>query len=162
MGPFLSNAGYMNGVVFEILAQTPIPQLPPSYPTPHPPPSIEHSHGLFCSKFILWSLIRPNWMRLAKSDPANCDTLVDFVCASMLDHFFQVSFILESICFVHLNALLRYLVGYVWHWNHLRKIGLLVFLTLVCNEYFVVYLLILLVSLVCYAWFGSMWNGHVC
>ena len=34
-----SNARYMNGVGFEILARTPVPQLPPSYPHPHPAPS---------------------------------------------------------------------------------------------------------------------------
>ena len=32
--------GYMNGVGFEILARTPVPHLPPSYPrSPPPPPS---------------------------------------------------------------------------------------------------------------------------
>ena len=33
-GSFFSKAKYMNGVDFEILARTPVPQLPPSYPHP--------------------------------------------------------------------------------------------------------------------------------
>ena len=37
-GSVFSKARYMNGVGFEILARTPVPQLPPSYPHPrgHP------------------------------------------------------------------------------------------------------------------------------
>ena len=38
-GSVFSKARHMNGVDFEILARTPVPQLPPSYPaTPPPPP----------------------------------------------------------------------------------------------------------------------------
>ena len=37
-GSVFSKAGYMNGVGFEILARTPVPQLTPNYPTPAPPP----------------------------------------------------------------------------------------------------------------------------
>ena len=33
-GSVFSKARYMNGVGFEILARTPVPQLPPSYPHP--------------------------------------------------------------------------------------------------------------------------------
>ena len=33
-GSVFSKARYMNGVGFEILARTPVPQLPPSYPPP--------------------------------------------------------------------------------------------------------------------------------
>ena len=36
-GSVFSKARYMNGVDFEILARTPIPQLPSSYPCPPPP-----------------------------------------------------------------------------------------------------------------------------
>ena len=40
-GSVFSKARYMNGVGFEILARTPVPQLAPSYspPPPTPPPS---------------------------------------------------------------------------------------------------------------------------
>ena len=37
-GSVLSKARYMNGVGFEILARTPVPKLPLSYPPPTPPP----------------------------------------------------------------------------------------------------------------------------
>ena len=37
-GSVFSKARYMNGVGFEILARTPIPKLPLSYPPPPPPP----------------------------------------------------------------------------------------------------------------------------
>ena len=37
-GPVFSKARYMNGVGFEILARTPIPKLPLSYPPPPPRP----------------------------------------------------------------------------------------------------------------------------
>ena len=39
-GSFFSKARYMNGVGFEILARTPVPKLPLSYPpSPQPPPT---------------------------------------------------------------------------------------------------------------------------
>ena len=38
-GSVFSKARYMNGVSFEILARTPVPQLPPSYTPPPPPPN---------------------------------------------------------------------------------------------------------------------------
>ena len=37
-GSVFSKARYMNGVGFEILARTPVPKLPLSYPPPPPPP----------------------------------------------------------------------------------------------------------------------------
>ena len=37
MGPFFSKARYMNGVGFEILARTPAPKLPLSYPAHRAP-----------------------------------------------------------------------------------------------------------------------------
>ena len=37
-GSFFLKARYMNGVSFEILARTPVPKLPLSYPPPPPPP----------------------------------------------------------------------------------------------------------------------------
>ena len=37
-GSVFSKARYMNGVGFEILARTPVPNLPLSYPSPTPPP----------------------------------------------------------------------------------------------------------------------------
>ena len=40
-GSVFSKARYMNGVGFKILARTPVPHLPPSYPPPPPPP---HPH----------------------------------------------------------------------------------------------------------------------
>ena len=36
-GSVFSKARYMNGVGFEILARTPVPKLPLSYPPPPPP-----------------------------------------------------------------------------------------------------------------------------
>ena len=39
-GSLFSKARYMNGVGFEILARTPVPHLPPSYPPPPPPPRV--------------------------------------------------------------------------------------------------------------------------
>ena len=41
-GSLFSKAKYMNGMGFEILARTPVLQLPPSYPplTPHPHPRL--------------------------------------------------------------------------------------------------------------------------
>ena len=38
-GSVFSKARYMNGVGFEILARTPVPKLPLSYPPPPPPPT---------------------------------------------------------------------------------------------------------------------------
>ena len=46
-GSVFSNARYMNGVVFQILAHTPVPQLPPSYPSPPSP----HPQA----RFVLWA-----------------------------------------------------------------------------------------------------------
>ena len=37
-GSIIPKTRYMNGVGFEILARTPVSQLPPSYPPPTPPP----------------------------------------------------------------------------------------------------------------------------
>ena len=37
-GPVFSKVRYMNGVGFEILARTPVPNLPLLHPSPHPPP----------------------------------------------------------------------------------------------------------------------------
>ena len=37
-GSFFPKVRYMNGVGFEILARTPVPKLPLSYPRPHPTP----------------------------------------------------------------------------------------------------------------------------
>ena len=38
----------MNGVGFEILARTPVPKLPPSYP-PHPTPPTHTHRGFSCN-----------------------------------------------------------------------------------------------------------------
>ena len=42
-GSVFSKARYMNGVGFEIVARTPVPKLPLSYPPPPPPPP-PHTH----------------------------------------------------------------------------------------------------------------------
>ena len=44
-GSVFSKARYMNGVRFEILARTPVPKLPLSYPPPPPPPPHEICPG---------------------------------------------------------------------------------------------------------------------
>ena len=44
-GSVFSKAKYMNGVGFEILARTPVPKLPLSYPPPPPPPPPESWAG---------------------------------------------------------------------------------------------------------------------
>ena len=53
-GSVFSKARYMNGVGFEILAHSPIPKLPLSYPpSPHPPPPREKfSSHLFVILFL--------------------------------------------------------------------------------------------------------------
>ena len=43
-GSVFSKARYMNGVGFEILARTPAPKLPLSYPPPPPPHTHTHTH----------------------------------------------------------------------------------------------------------------------
>ena len=50
-----SKARYMNGVGFEILAQSPIPQLPPSYP--HPPTHPESKSNHFQSYIYIYIYI---------------------------------------------------------------------------------------------------------
>ena len=56
MAPFFSKARYMNGVGFEILARTPVPQLPPSYPPPPPPtPRADDANkGMILPPFSKW------------------------------------------------------------------------------------------------------------
>ena len=44
-GSVFSKARYMNGVGFEILARTPVPKLPLSYPPPPPPPPRDSEIG---------------------------------------------------------------------------------------------------------------------
>ena len=51
-GSVFSKARYMNGVGFEILARTPVPKLPLSYPPPHPPSSTSMPEGIFCHDLV--------------------------------------------------------------------------------------------------------------
>ena len=61
MGPFFSNARYINGVGFEILARAPVPHLPQNYlpnpppPPPPPPHEIHHINILSLNRYI-WPL----------------------------------------------------------------------------------------------------------
>ena len=63
-GMFFSKARYMIGVGFKVLARTPLPKLPPSYPRvtpppppPPPPPSILHTlRSIMQNKQCVWCI----------------------------------------------------------------------------------------------------------
>ena len=60
-GSVFSKARYKNGVGFEILALTPVPQLPLSYPPP-PRPHEDHFRIFVVVVFVLCQLcVRPLW-----------------------------------------------------------------------------------------------------
>ena len=67
MGPFFSKARYINGVGFEILARTPVPLLPLSYPPsppppPRPPPPPDASYQVSRQMALLFRRRSPNYI----------------------------------------------------------------------------------------------------
>ena len=62
-GSVFSKTRYMNGVGFEILARTPVPKSPLSYPPPPPPPSTYFFFSSEIYRGCLFSRYSMNWLR---------------------------------------------------------------------------------------------------